>query len=354
MSEDKGDWTWWNDALKGITRLEGIAEGDARCGYYRQRYHAKPSGALIDRPVAIWKENGQFVAKRGTAETAIDIRDQHKIGDLFMSVCGRPVSYDAYLSAFEGRGWPGDLPEEATPQRGPGDNSKMADPYELAIEEARTLRQSYDKLVAAIGENEPTKDQADQLGEYAAKWQALWTKFEDTRKEEKEPFLEGGRKVDAKWRDILAGCTTLKAAAKKLAERFLIAENRRREEAAAEARRLAEEERRRQEEERRRQEELARRNPFGGSAPPADPGPPPPRDPEPVVEAVKPKLQTSGRSISLTTVKKVEILNIEQVKAAFIASPAGEEAARAWVEKVGANAPFPIPGTRQFTQQVAR
>ncbi|NTJ46858.1 hypothetical protein G6K93_07500 [Agrobacterium rhizogenes] len=189
-----GPWAWWQSALKNpaaIGKTLPVHEGDPQQGYYRVRWGKdKPY-----EPVAIWKdEEGNWLAYRaGREANAVDI---------WTSCCRNPVTYEAYQAAGEGKGWPDDDKVVAAQVKPPeptiGDNSGEVD-------EADALK---DQITAALARMDAYAKIADDAT--AAKALSLRNRLnelsgqaEKIRVKQKEPHLEAGKAVDAKWQPLV-------------------------------------------------------------------------------------------------------------------------------------------------------
>ena len=185
-----------------------------------------------------------------------------------------------------------------------------------------------------------TQEHATKAGNFADAFAKLENASDEKRKSEKEPHLEAGRAVDAKWQPIVKRAGELKAYAKKTTEPFLIAEKARlaaEEKAAAEARAKAA----REAEEARRQAEAT--------------GAPPPVVDPPSLPAPPPAKAKAGK-VHLRSVTKHEIVDLRTVLE-FLAKmnqPPAElrDVAQVIVNRMR-NAGVEIPGVETKTVEVA-
>ncbi len=196
-------WAWWRGALanpKEIGRSLSVHDGDPQQGYFRVRYAKdKPF-----EPVAIWKEDGQWLAYRSGKEVRAD--------DIWTSCCRHPVTYEAYNDAVDGKGWSDDdavVAKQVQPPA-PGDNSGAVDPAEeLAdqIESALKGKDAYAKITddATAAKALSLRNRLNELSGQADK----------IRVKQKEPHLEAGKAVDAVWQPLVkkakAGADEVKA-----------------------------------------------------------------------------------------------------------------------------------------------
>jgi hypothetical protein len=184
-------WAWWQAALKNpkeIGKSLPVHDGEPNQGYFRVRYAKdKPF-----EPVAIWKEDGQWLAYRSGKEV--------DAGDIWTSCCRYPVTYAAYNAAMDGQGWPDDdavVAKQVQPPA-PGDNSGAVDPAEeLAdqIESALKGKDAYAKISddATAAKALSLRNRLNELSGQADK----------IRVKEKEPHLTAGKAVDEKWQPLV-------------------------------------------------------------------------------------------------------------------------------------------------------
>ncbi|PYE89639.1 hypothetical protein [Phyllobacterium leguminum] len=228
-------WAWWQKALANPsligTKELPVHESEPQQGYYRTRFKGQPW-----EPVAIFYPEGsnEIVAYRNGREVRVD--------EIWTWCCRYPVTYEAYQAAVEGEGWPDDdktvaaqvKPREAVP----GDNSGAAEPTE-------TIKDQIDAALARSNAYEVISDD-----ETAAKALSLRNRLNELSREadkirtkEKEPHLEAGRAVDAKWQPLVRKAKTGADQARDAIgawETKKLQEQRRREREAEEARIAAE------------------------------------------------------------------------------------------------------------------
>ena len=196
-------FAWWQAALnnpKEIGKSLPVHDGDPQQGYFRVRYGKdKPF-----EPVAIWKEDGQWLAYRSGREVSAT--------DIWTSCCMNPVSYEAYLAAVDGKGWPDDdavVAKQVSPPAH-GDNSGAIDPAEEIadqIESALKGKDAYAKITddATAAKALSLRNRLNELSGQADK----------IRVKQKEPHLEAGKAVDALWQPLVkkakAGADEVKA-----------------------------------------------------------------------------------------------------------------------------------------------
>jgi hypothetical protein len=249
-------------------------------GFYRHKNTA----------IAIWwRDGGQCLARTTTVLKTgeVKIRDYDKadvIGEnVFAYCCRKPITRDQYR-AFEKTGsWPedigaigpkgappsGETPLEPADGRGtnreparregsreyaaedradarladevrglPGDNLP-SEPDKAIEAELDDLLERAAAFVRSIDSTVTNKQDADIVSNYGVAVADLEKRAEATRVAEKEPHLEAGRAVDAKWGGLIARAKTAKTNLKSLLTRWLSIQK-----AAAQAEAAAEEQRR--------------------------------------------------------------------------------------------------------------
>ncbi|WP_037076153.1 hypothetical protein [Neorhizobium vignae] len=187
-------WKWWQTALKDPSKIGSkdlpVHDSDPQQGYFRVRYGKdKPF-----EPVAIWNEDGVWLAYRSGREV--------KAEDIWTSCCRHPISHAAYEAAIDGKGWPDDDATVAAqvkpPEPGIGDNSGPVDEAETIkdqIEAALKGMTAYDKIT-----DDETAAKALSLRN---RLNELSGQADKIRVKQKEPHLEAGKAVDAKWQPLV-------------------------------------------------------------------------------------------------------------------------------------------------------
>jgi hypothetical protein len=189
-----GPWAWWQAALKNpaaVGKTLPVHESDPQQGYYR----AKNRNGVFE-PVAIFYPEGsdQLVAYRAGREVSPDA--------IWTWACRNPVTFDAYTAAVDGKGWADDDKVVAAqiqpPEPGVGDNSGEVD-------EAETLKDQISAALAGMKAYEKVEDDAT-----AAKALSLRNRLNELsgqadkiRVKLKEPHLEAGKAVDAKFQPLV-------------------------------------------------------------------------------------------------------------------------------------------------------
>ncbi|MGO4337806.1 hypothetical protein AB4037_23095 [Labrys sp. KB_33_2] len=216
-------WQFWQDALAG--KSPEAKEGDIHQGFYRTR--------RLD-PVAIWQTDGTWYARIGTK----DIRSEPDIADLFAQVCRMPVKHPDYKAKMEGAPWPD---ETALPPKDETPVATVVEPSVAGI--GHNSGSTLDQIVADMAEWDAMArklmaagaitDQAtaDKMSDIATKFGEFEKAATAEHKAEKEPHLNAGRAVDAKWKPVTDKAARAKSSAKTVVGEWLKAEKARLDEA---------------------------------------------------------------------------------------------------------------------------
>ena len=243
---------YWRAAIAARKPVDA-PKGIIAAGYYRARDGEAVAFTTDGDELSCWRSGDFPVPSHADA-----------LLDLFARVSPYPVEFEAFSHfCTEGR-WPD--------QVAPVEVAANLPPHEAADAEVSAQREALAAWIKEIGKV-TTQEHATKAGNFSDAFAKLEKASDEKRKSEKEPHLEAGRAVDAKWQPIVKRAGELKAYAKKTTEPFLIAEKARlaaEEKAAAEARAKAA----REAEEARRQAE-ATGAPPPVVDPPSLPAPPP-------------------------------------------------------------------------------
>lgn len=322
MSREQ-DWSFWKASLNGERR--GYSESQPHAGYYRLRRRLPEGGGWGDA-VVIWQaEDGSWAAKRNG-----ELLDALKIWTL---AAPHAVSYEAYKTAFEGRGWPDQVAVQIPAEggRGIGDNSSAVGVDQQFVEEITDRITRFRAWLKGLGGKITTKEQSDEAAAHKEAISKLRTAADKAFRAEKDPVVAEGKAIDGKWSVVkiaaLKGENEIVAAA----EVYLREQSRIQREEALETQRRADADRRR----------ALADTPSEQRAPDPEPAPVPP---------IRIKAGTSGRGIALKTIRVPVVDDIELLKAFFITLPEGERAARDWAERYAA-VRMPVPGVRMEDQE---
>lgn len=232
-------YDFWQAALKEPHKIGSpdlpVHDGHPQPGFYRM-----PEGKDMI-PVAIWRNReGKIIAKRG-------FQIVPKADEIWTWCCRNPVSEKSYRDVMDGGAWPDDPPAKkepakqvatkAEPQQEPAliGHNMPDDPFEaLKLEYQGELEIAKELLASPVKDS----DHADKIANFSKRVSAISNKADNLFKVEKQPFLDGGRAVDDKWRELREDAKALSAKLKRHIDDWL-AEQRR---AEAERQRKAEEE----------------------------------------------------------------------------------------------------------------
>ena len=140
-------------------------------------------------PVAIWRDE----ARTGDElHCLVDGEDSHAA--LAWKECAaRPISEEAYQGE--------DIEEEDVPPPPPDHNQPQPD-LDSFLALKFELESEVETAEGLLRQPVKTQEDADQVGVWSKKLLEIEARAEARRVLEKEPFLVGGRDVDAKWRPI--------------------------------------------------------------------------------------------------------------------------------------------------------
>ncbi len=240
-------YRFWRAAIATGKPIE-TERGSPRAGYYRVNDEAIAfvSGELGD--VYVWR-SGTFPTP--TQADAID--------EMFGFAAPHPVKYEDFEFFTTSGRWP----DQIAPVEVAADLS----PHEKADAELTAQREAMAAWFKSIGGKITVKPDADKVGNFADEFAKIEKKATAEHKAEKEPFLEGGRIVDQKWKPIIERAKELKTWAKDSTTPYLKAEKARIDaEAKARADEIAKV---------AREAEEARRKAEATGAPPPAPAPAP-------------------------------------------------------------------------------
>uniref|UniRef100_UPI002AFF06E3 hypothetical protein n=1 Tax=Devosia sp. TaxID=1871048 RepID=UPI002AFF06E3 len=155
--------------------------------------------------VAIWKQDGEFVA-------VVDGKSADA-ADIWTWVCDKPITEAEYHKVMGGEGW-SDEPRAATMP-----SNMPSDPFEaLKIEFAAEQEVAAELLAKPVTE----QSHADQIAVLTKRLSGIKSKATSLHKTEKQPFLDGGRAVDDKFRDLKEEPDTLTKKLKRHLDAYLL------------------------------------------------------------------------------------------------------------------------------------
>lgn len=238
-------WSWWRAALKdpaAVGKSLPVHDGDAQQGYYRAKNRDK-----VFEPVAIFYPEGsdQLVAYRAGREVRPD--------DIWTWCCRHPVSFEAYNAAMDGKGWPDDdkvvAAQISAPAPAPvADQTVGANSENELVKDTETIADQIEAALAGMKAYETIADDktAGKALSLRNRLNELSRDADKIRTREKEPHLEAGKAVDAKWQPLVkkakAGADKVRDAIGEWETKKLQAERKRQQDAlAAEQARIASE-----------------------------------------------------------------------------------------------------------------
>lgn len=180
------DYAWWREAL--ATGSFTVEEGNPQIGFYK----TKRNNQWV--PVAIWRDktSKELVAAIGNQSNRI------APNDVWVSCAKHPVSNEAAKEAFATGLFPGEIAQLG----GNAASLPIAEQIALVIEEAQAW------LFKALGGKIKSKADSDMVANYRDQLNGLKKKAEAEHKTEKQPFLDGGRDVDAKFKPAIESVET--------------------------------------------------------------------------------------------------------------------------------------------------
>lgn len=295
------DYAYWKAALEGKQNENDLKYGVAECGYWRK---PQKDGSFCS--VVVWRDDvhGLVASVNGRNVKADDLFVER----IFSWAVKHPVTEEAFYKFQESGRWPDEAPVLSVPP-----SNFPEDPFEqLKLE----LEAERDELKRFLKDPITTQEKADQANSWANRLSENGKKAEGFRTEEKKPFLEGGRQVDAKWTPISGGYSELVRLVKNAITPFLREKQKKRQEEAAKAAREA-------------------------------------SINEPITPAAKAKAGNFGRSTSLRTFKQVEIVDYPALLEAIKDLPQIKEAAQKVAEKLVLQAGGKLPGVKIIETQRA-
>lgn len=357
-------YAFWRAQIAGQqpeTRLPQQPEA----GFYRMKRNDRKTREAIKagekkgiqwEAVAIWRDDAGWQCERQFGRSPAH---HDEICELFASICRNAVSEEIYRAVTErGEPWPEEVSERGPDERltelygetdrekamkeAPaeiGHNSGDVAPFEIMRERVADVNAQIAGWLKEIGGKIGSDEQADKAANFSTLLAELEKEATGAHKAEKEPWLEGGRKIDAAWKPVIDLAAESKKRVKaNIVTPWLVEKQRRADEAARiERERIAAE---------RAKAEAAAK---GEDAP----------APAPVVSVEPQRVKAGnrdGKGVSLRTVKTTEVTDLTALAAylAGLGTPPTDfvEACKKVAAKMLA-AGVDVPGARQVSQQVA-
>lgn len=202
MNTQNDPFAWWRAALAG--EEPPVHEGDPQAGFYRRRFKNKDGSLTSFKPVAIWQDaNGQWLCQIGSEFG--NRFGPYKADEHWTYLAKNPVPKAAYDQAMATGKWPdetGNAPKPPEPEpaqdTAPPRNTSD-DPHQRLLDDLRDVEERAKELLAKPIDDEAAANVASDL---VARLMETKKESETTRKEEKQPHLDAGAAVDAKWKPI--------------------------------------------------------------------------------------------------------------------------------------------------------
>jgi hypothetical protein len=286
------DFSWHENALKGIRGP--IYDGEPQSGFYRQK---RQDGTY--EPVAYWKDTN--TGEQRCHVNGKSPQDPHRMMEIWPYASRYPISQEAYWHRIDTGAWLDNDPGAAAAAKGP-DIDPATDPVGSMKSEIEKARAGLDAYKTIESDEQSAKAQT-----LRSALTALSGKADKARVAEKEPHLEAGRQVDAKWQPLVKTAKDGADAIRKALESWEDFKRDQARKAQAEADRIA-----------REHAEAARKAEEANQ-------PPPPPPPAPVVSnAPAPSTQikgASGRAASVGVKKVVTAIDVDKAFKQFRDKP---------------------------------
>lgn len=185
------DYSWWRKALqigggRELSREQMLPLGattEPQPGFYRRR--AYKDGPFV--PIAIWRANDQFVCLSDGKQIGAD-----QIEQVWTWCCRWPITEALYHEVVKGGAWPDEPPA-------PKDHNQVKtgdDAVDLMAEFEAEAELAKDFLKKPV----QSQEQADQIAVWSKKIAGILSSANVKFKAEKQPWTDGGKKVDDRWR----------------------------------------------------------------------------------------------------------------------------------------------------------
>lgn len=190
------DWTWYRAAIAAKNAgkpLPPVSDGAPQFGFF----YAKASKAGGRVPVCIFRDsNGDLVARSGTKE-------QHRIEDAgrrWTWVASSPCERDEYVFAWTNGKWPDGTPTTAIDAPPAMGDNLPSDPFERLMAEIDDKMAEAKALLTRLEGKPADKTAADTARNIQAALLTHGRTADGMHKAEKQPWIDGGKVVDDKFR----------------------------------------------------------------------------------------------------------------------------------------------------------
>lgn len=210
----------WREALRTGNSVEWDGKTPA-AGYYKRRSRNTDRSIRHDA-IGFWQEdNGDWFCN---VNAGYQPRHFDEIVAAFAGVTSSPIEYDLFMSIINGGQWPDEPAKiEIAPDLAP---------HEAAAAELKAQQDAAKEWLTSLGRKPTNQQEADKAANYAEAFSKIEKNADKSRVAEKEPFLEAGRAVDARYKPITEAAATAKKWMKGIAEEYVKAEAARRAEEA--------------------------------------------------------------------------------------------------------------------------
>lgn len=194
--DDNRTWpnqfAFWQRCIAG-DRSQKLTLDTPESGFYRLKRKNKSGTTFV--PLAYWyNQDDQLCAY---LENSFVPEQRSR---MIWNYQIEPIEFGLYVTVMNGGHWP-DLSQPVTEQAAAAQNGSNAAPDPDSFEGIRdALDALYAEAKAMVNKGAAlSQDAADAAADLSDRISKLCSKAEAKRKVEKQPFLDGGRDVDAKW-----------------------------------------------------------------------------------------------------------------------------------------------------------
>ena len=190
------DWAWYRAALAAKNAgkpLPDVSENNPQWGFFWSK--ASRAGGRV--PVCIFRDaNGDLVARSGT-------KDEHRIEDAgrrWAWVAKSPVERDEYVHAWNTGTWPDGTPTTAVDGPATKDDNLPSDPFDRLMAEVTDKMADAKALLSRLEGKPADKTAADTARNIQAALLTHGRTADTMHKAEKQPWIDGGKAIDDKFR----------------------------------------------------------------------------------------------------------------------------------------------------------
>lgn len=221
-SPDIDPYAWYDSAMNGV--VGPCASDCPQTGWYRHRRLISPKGVTPKRyeweAVAYWKDS-----KSGEQRCHINGKspsDPLRMFEIWPFVYQHPISEETYHTFIQIGRWP-ETNEVLADLDRRSNEAPPDDSFEGVRDRIDALAAEAVRLIK--GGPAKTKAQADAAADVAVRLGELFSLSDKLRKKEKQPHLDAGRDVDAKWNALRKEAEVYKDIKNSVVQPWLAAEN---------------------------------------------------------------------------------------------------------------------------------